>query len=245
MSAFSWLQTLLNVILPPRCMGCGEILSEHYTLCSVCWKNCTFLTPPCCVKCGWPFPYTAEKNTLCPSCYRLPPLFVHCRSALAYQEGTRRLILKFKQGDGTYLTPGLGNLMLKAGEDILKQTDMLIPVPLHWSRLFRRQYNQATLLAKYISLQTSIPTLTTLLKRCRSTRKQGHQSRKERYANVRGAFVVLPSKSGLVRNKRITLIDDVFTTGATLTECTRTLLKAGAKEIRILTLARVITPIEK
>jgi ComF family protein len=169
-------------------------------------------------------------------------LFTQCRSALAYHDEARRFILKFKQGDGTYLAPGLSRLMVRAGQDILSQTDLLVPVPLHWKRLFLRQYNQATLLSHYITHQTCIPTRTDLLKRHRSTRKQGHQNRKERSANVRGAFIIPLGKAPVLKGKRLTLIDDVFTTGATLSECARILLNAGAKEVRALTLARVIMP---
>lgn len=243
MSALSWSQPFLDLILPPRCFGCGELTQEHHTLCSSCWKNCTFLASPCCSLCGWPFPFETPQQTLCPPCYRLPPPFVQCRSALAYQAGSRHLILKLKQGDGTYLAPGLSKFILRVGQDILQQTDLLIPVPLHWKRLFVRQYNQATLLSNHLTHQTNIPTRTDLIKRHRSTPKQGRQNRKERAANVRGAFTVSPEKKGHIKGKRLTLVDDVFTTGATLTECARTLLNEGAKEVRILTLARVITPL--
>jgi len=133
--------------------------------------------------------------------------------------------------------------MFRVGQDILSKTDLLIPVPLHWTRLFMRQYNQATLLSNQISHLTTIPTRTGLIKRHRSTPKQGYQNRKERIANVRGAFIVPFDKKPLIKGKSLTLVDDVFTTGATLTECARVLLKEGAKEVRVLTLARVITPL--
>jgi ComF family protein len=151
--------------------------------------------------------------------------------------------LKLKQGDGTYLAPGLSKLMVRVGQDILAKTDILIPVPLHWKRLFLRQYNQAALLSNHITDQTSVPTITGLIKRHRSTPKQGRQNRKERAANVRGAFTVPLEKKPLIKGKCLTLVDDVFTTGATLTECARVLLNEGAKEVRVLTLARVITPL--
>lgn len=240
MSVLSWTQSFLDLILPPRCFGCGEATSQHHTLCASCWKNCTFLSTPWCNSCGWPFPFETPQQTLCSSCHRLPPLFVQCRNALAYQESSRPFILKFKHGDGTYLAPGLSQLMLRVGQDILSQTDLLIPVPLHWKRLFLRQYNQATLLSHQITRQTSIPTHTGIIKRHRSTPQQGRQNRKDRAANVRDAFTVPPDKRSIIAGKRLTLVDDVFTTGATLTECARILLNEGAKEVRALTLARVI-----
>jgi len=237
----SWPEAFLDLILPPRCFGCGHITLEHHTLCLSCWKICSFLSPPWCSLCGWPFPYETPEQSLCLHCHRLPPLFVQCRSALAYQEGSRPLILKLKHGDGTYLAPGLAKLMLRIGQEVLPHTDMLIPVPLHWKRLFMRQYNQATLLSYQLTQLSGIPTRTDLLKRQRSTLKQGHQSHKERYKNVKGAFTISAGKEKFLKGKCLTLIDDVFTTGATLSECAQTLLRGGAKEIRVITLARVIT----
>jgi len=233
----------LDLILPPRCFGCGNLTSEHHVLCPQCWKGCHFLSAPWCCLCGWPFPHEAPGQHLCPSCHRLPPLFAQCRSALAYHEKTRGFILKLKNGDGTWLAPGLSRLMVRAGQDILSQTDALVPVPLHWKRLFLRQYNQATLLSRQISLQTNIPTFTDLIRRHRPTQKQGHHNRKERLANVRGAFSVPPQRKPFLKGKRVTLVDDVFTTGATLNECAHALLKGGAEEVRALTLARVIMPL--
>lgn len=243
-SRTSWLPSILNILLPPRCFGCGAVVSTLQTLCPPCWTKCTFLSPPWCILCGWPFPYETPEQTVCLPCLHRPPLFVQSRSALVYNEGCRSFILKLKHGDGTHLTPALGNLMLRVGEDILAETDFLIPVPLHWRRLSWRQYNQATLLSRQISRHTGIPTYTNLIRRHRSTCPQGHQSRKDRYANIRGAFHVPKGQAPFLHQKRLTLIDDVFTTGATLTECARTLLIAGAKEIRVLTLARVIVALE-
>jgi ComF family protein len=232
---------ILNLILPPRCFNCGEILSENHSLCPTCWNSCVFISPPWCNLCGWPFPYEVPDKYLCPHCFRLPPEYVQCRSALAYQEGSRPFILKFKQGDGTHLAPGLAKIMLRVGNDILSRSDLLIPVPLHWKRLFLRQYNQASLLSTHLSELTGVPTHTGILKRIRSTSKQGHKSYKERHVNVKGAFMIPPDKVSYIKNKSVTLVDDVFTTGATINECTRILGLNGVKEVRVLTLARVIT----
>jgi ComF family protein len=132
--------------------------------------------------------------------------------------------------------------MLAAGQEILFATDMLIPVPLHWKRLWFRQYNQSALLASHLSVHTGIQLRSDILKRHRSTPKQGMKNRKARHDNVRKAFSVSSRKAAFCKGQRITLIDDVFTTGATLGECAKTLLSAGAKEIRVLTLARVVQP---
>jgi len=291
------IQYLLDLLLPPCCLGCNNIISQHHTFCGHCWKKCNFLAPPWCALCGYPFPYETspipddftgildprwggifdsiltprvgssegeigdEKTAsdrwpktgkiigngynpfICLSCSHQPPLFAQCRSALAYDEGSRPFILKLKHADSTYLAKGLSQLMVRAGTDIFPHTDLLIPVPLHWKRLFWRQYNQAILLTHHIAQQTRIPMRSDLIRRHRSTPPQGKRNRQERYANVRGAFSIRDQKTPFIKGKRLTLIDDVFTTGSTLNECARILLQAGAKEIRILTLARVITPL--
>ena len=239
------LHALLDLILPPRCFGCGNPTSQHHSLCGPCWANCRFLIAPWCAVCGRPFPYAPqghESQATCLSCHQQPPLYSQARSALAYDEGSRRFVIKFKHGDGTYLAPALSTAMMRVGREILANTDVLIPVPLHWRRLFWRQYNQATLLSLGLTRQTGIPTRTDILRRRRATPPQGHQNLKERYTNVRGAFVMPSEKAAVIKGKRLTVVDDVLTTGATITECTRTLLNAGAKEVRILTLARVIMP---
>lgn len=238
---FPWSYKVLDLILPPRCMGCGDTTLQHHILCASCWKQCSFLSPPWCSICGWSLPFEIPEQSLCPRCHRFLPLFVQCRSAFTYEEKSRSIILRFKHGDGTYLAPGLAILMLRVGQEILSSTDLLIPVPLHWKRLFIRQYNQAALLSYQLSRLTGITTETKVLKRKRATLKQGHQTAKERYANVKGAFIILPHKKHEIVGKSVTLIDDVLTTGATINECSRVLLNAGAKEVRILTLARVIT----
>jgi ComF family protein len=237
----TWTQKALDILLPVRCFGCGEIIGNNHSLCSRCWKSCSFLSPPWCSLCGWPFPYETPGQTVCIQCYRFPPLFIQGRSVLAYQEFSRTILLKFKHGDATHLAPGLARLMLRVGKDILSSTDLLVPVPLHWKRLFWRQYNQAALLSHQLSHLTGVPTSTGLIKRQRSTQKQGQKSRKERYFNVKGAFVIPPNHRSALEGKSVTLIDDVFTTGATLNECTSVLLQMGVKDVRILTIARVIT----
>lgn len=232
----------LDILLPPRCLGCGDSVSSHQSLCGHCWSQVTFLWPPCCKICGWPFPHETAHGLLCPTCSFQRPDYISARAAVHYDGGSKRLILKLKHGDATYLAPALSQWMIHAAPEILAKTDLLIPVPLHWRRLLMRRYNQATLLAQGISKKTGIALCLGTLKRHRSTSPQGRMSRQARVANVRRAFLIPEPKVGRIKNKVVTLIDDVQTTGATLTECVKVLLKAGAKEVHILTLARVIRP---
>lgn len=233
---------ILDLLLPPRCLQCGNTVSNPHSLCSDCWAKVTFLHPPFCKICGWPFPHETAFDLLCPSCSFKKPAFSSARAAIHYDDGSKRLILKFKHGDATYLTHALSQWMIQAAPDLLALTDYLIPVPLHWRRLLLRRYNQATLLAQGISKKTGIALCLDVLKRHRATSSQGHFSRQARHTNVQKAFTVPPKKADKINNKVVTLIDDVQTTGATLTECTKVLLKAGAKEVQILTLSRVIRP---
>jgi len=173
---------------------------------------------------------------------RFPPLFTQARSVFRYDTGVKPLILRFKHGDALDLVPRFSAWMVEAGEkaNLFTSLTALVPVPLHWRRLFIRRYNQAALLAQSISSATGIPCHTSWLRRKKATPSQSAYNRQQRLMNMRGAFQVPKSQKNAVQGSRILLIDDVFTTGATLMECARILLSQGALEVRVLTLARVI-----
>ena len=158
---------------------------------------------------------------------------------MLYDDASKRLILGFKHGDRTHLAATLAQWMHRAGQEFWDEADCLIPVPLHRWRLFKRRYNQATLLAHGLKHLTGKPVWVDGLLRQRATPTQGHRNRKERQTNVKGAFVMNRHYGEHVQDKSIILIDDVLTTGATLNECSQTLLDAGAKDVKVLTLARV------
>jgi ComF family protein len=159
---------------------------------------------------------------------------------MVYDKASSGIILKLKHGDVMHLAPALGEWMWSRSVDVLKDVDCLIPVPLHWFRLFMRRYNHATILAKGISEKSSLPIMPYLLRRQRFTKSQAYLNRKQRQHNVKKAFYVPLKQMSFLRGKKIALIDDVFTTGATINECTRVLLKAGCAEVRVITLARVV-----
>lgn len=176
---------------------------------------------------------------LCGACLNKTPHFKTARAAMLYDDGSRDLILSFKHSDRTHPARTLASWMHRAGEALCKESDYIIPVPLHSWRLFRRRYNQAALLAQKLAEVSRKPFLPNALRRRRATATQGHMNRKERLENVKGAFIVPTHYASLLTEKTVLLVDDVLTTGATVNECSRTLLDAGVKTVNILTLARV------
>lgn len=180
------------------------------------------------------------EDALCGACAAAPPAFDRARAAFAYDDVSRAMVLGFKHGDQTHAATAYARWMARAGAALLTGDAILVPVPLHRGRLFRRRYNQAALLALGLGRLTEMPVVPDLLVRPRRSRSQGRLSRGERMANVKGAFAIRPG--GRVAGRRVVLVDDVLTTGATVGECTATLRRAGAMAVDVLTLARVILP---
>jgi ComF family protein len=235
----TWLRavavTVVDAVLPPRCLGCGGIVEAPGRLCMACWTPIRFLGPPCCAVCGEPFPYLQEGNALCLSCVAEPPIYDRARAVFVYDEETRKLILSFKHGDRTDAAPAYAAWMRRAGADLIAHADVIAPVPLHRWRLLRRRYNQAALLALEISRLSGKPVTPDLLTRQRATPSLGQLGRLARRRTLRGAFALEETVEG----RRILLIDDVLTSGATVNECARLLKRAGAAGVDVLTLARV------
>jgi ComF family protein len=223
-------------MLPPRCLACGEVVADDGVLCAACWKGITFLGPPHCARCGLPFEYPDQHGALCGACAGDPPSFERARSMLRYDDASRGLILAFKHGDRTHAAPAFGRWMRRAGAELLADADLLVPVPLHWTRLLMRRYNQAALLAQAIRRAGGPPGAVDLLVRRRRTPSQGQLGRDARRRNVGGAFAL--RRGADVAGKRVVLVDDVLTTGATVGECARILKRAGAARVDVLTLAR-------
>ena len=228
----------LDLLLPPRCLKCGAAVTSADGLCAACWRGITFLGAPCCACCGLPFAYDLGADALCPSCMKERPGFDRARAALRYDDESRRLVLAFKHGDRLHLAPALGRWMRRAGAELLAETDIVVPVPLHWTRLFARRYNQAAVLAHALAAAGGPPVGADWLVRRRRTPSQGKRNALARRRNVAGAFALRRGRS--VRGQRVLLVDDVFTTGATLGECARVLRRAGAVRVDALTLARTV-----
>lgn len=236
----------LSALLPPRCPVNGRIVSEAGAISPEAWGQLTFISAPLCRCCGFPFPVadTAASpvfdDFLCGDCLETPKPYQSCRSALAYDDASRSLILAFKHGDQTLLAKFLAGLMVRSGADILAGADVLVPVPLHWRRLVMRRYNQSALLARQMSVLSGVPVDALSLVRTRATASQGHKTARERLENVGKAFAVPSGRIDRVEGKSVVLIDDVLTTGATIGECSKALLEAGARSVDVLTVARVV-----
>lgn len=239
-------RTVLDAVLPPLCLGCNEIVGEPGGLCAACWQDFSFVSAPHCACCGTPFEEDLGAEALCAGCLARRPHYNRARAALIYDDQSRRLILPFKHGDRTDIARACGDWMARAGAELLASADFVAPVPLHWRRLFMRRYNQAALLARVLVRQLVPPhkvrLAPDLLRRHRWTGSQTGLRARERRRNVREAFDVHPHWRSEVTGKRILLVDDVLTTGATVEACSRVLERAGADCVDVLTLARVIRP---
>lgn len=228
----------VDTVLPPRCVVTGEMVDRQGMIHPSAWAQLDFIADPLCESCGFPFDFEVEKGSLCAQCLERPPPFEMARSALKYNDTSRDLILGFKHADQTHIVSAFVPWLEKAGGQMLEDADILMPVPLHRWRLMARRYNQAAIMAQELSKETKIPVLLTALKRVRSTASQGHLKAAERHKNVKRAFALDPKAN--LKGKTIILIDDVYTTGATVKECTKVLLRAGAGKVYVLALARAV-----
>lgn len=232
------LQSAISLILPPVCLGCRAPVQgmAARALCADCFGAMTFVGSPQCMACGAPFAAPAAVG-VCEDCARHPPVWNRARAAVLYDDGSKPLILGFKHADRTDLAPTLAAWMARAGAELLADAEMILPVPLHRWRLYGRRYNQAALLARGVSRLSGVPSRPDALIRSRATPSQGELGRRARMRNIAGAFVLNPSAG--IEGKRLLLIDDVLTTGATVSECVRVLQAGGAAAVDVLTLARV------
>ncbi|NQV58291.1 MAG: ComF family protein [Alphaproteobacteria bacterium] len=231
---------ILDALLPPQCLCCGAMVDRQGNLCAPCWSGMRFLEAPCCHACGFPFPYDEGEDALCAACSRQRPDYDRARAVLAYDDHSRSLLLRLKHGDRLDGVPAFGQWLARAGAPFWADADLLLPVPLHRWRLLRRRYNQAALLSLALSRHCGVPSHPDLLQRRRATVSQGGQSRTGRARNVRGAFTVSDTDKVRLRGAHVVLIDDVFTTGATVSACARILKRSGAARVDVLTLARVL-----
>ena len=228
----------LDALLPGRCMRCGMIVADAGALCPTCWDAVNFIAPPFCSSCGQPFEVDPLGDSLCASCIANPPVYRHARAVFRYDDGSRPLVLRFKHGDRTGAAPSFGRWMARAGAALLTDAEVIVPVPLHRWRLWRRRYNQAALLAQAVARIADRPCAPDALARIRATPSQGMLGRSQRRRNVRGAFRV--KRPEVIEGRQVLLVDDVLTSGATVGECVRALLRAGAVAVDVLTLARVV-----
>lgn len=238
--AVSALAMPARLLFPPVCAGCRRLVSEPGSLCGECWPKLRFLERPWCEVMGTPFTIDMGPGILSAAAIANPPPFDRARAAVAYTGVARRMVQGLKYHDSTDLAPWMARWMLRAGAELIADADVIIPVPLHWRRFFRRRFNQSAELARTIAARTGRPYAPEALLRIKQTRQQVGLGASERESNVRAAFSVPKTSAETVRGRRVLVVDDVFTTGATVSSVARALKKAGARGVDVLTFARVM-----
>ena len=230
----------LDTLYPPICLACRAATSEAGALCSSCWRAMRFIERPFCDRLGTPFEHDLGEGLFSPQAVTDPPVFQRARAVARFEDGpARRLVHRLKYSDRGELAAPMGAWMARAGADVLAEADAITPVPLHARRLWTRRFNQAAALGREIARRAGKPFEPALLRRIKATRSQVGLSREQRVQNMQGAFRAAPAAS--VQGRRIALVDDVLTSGATANAAARALLRAGAAQVDLIVFARVVT----
>lgn len=229
-----------NLLFPPTCPGCGLRVSLPATLCGDCWRKLRFFERPWCEVLGTPFERDMGEGILSPAAIADPPVFDRSRAVVAYSGVARGLVQRLKYGDRTDLAPWMAKWMLRAGVELFEPGQLVVPVPLHWQRFLWRRYNQSAELARALAGLKGLAFAPELLTRVKRTRQQVGLGQRERAENVRAAFKVPAAAKSRIAGASILLVDDVYTTGATISSAAKTLKRAGAARVEVLTFARVL-----
>ncbi|QNT79144.1 ComF family protein [Entomobacter blattae] len=246
----------LDFLLPPVCLSCFAPTGQAKLLCTQCFAQLSFISEPFCPLCALPLPFSLDPppTTLlktetpsnpaspCPSCEQAPPPWAQARAALLYDEAAKKIILPLKYADRTELAPFLANILAMVGKDMLSQYHALVPVPLHKTRLRQRYYNQAALIGHSLSKVTGLPLIVDGLIRNKKTPSLEGLNRQERTIIMTDAIHINPQRQAALLNKKIILIDDIMTTGATLTACCQALAPLTEYKPAILVMARTPPP---
>jgi ComF family protein len=236
----STLGLLVDVALPQLCATCREPV-EGPGLCPACWSKLSFIAPPYCERLGIPFPFDAGPGLLSLEAIADPPAYHRARAAVRYDDIARKLVHAFKYGDRLDLAPIMARWMANAGRELVADADAIVPVPLHWRRQWARRFNQSAVLAEIIAKASGKMMAHAALKRVKATPQQVGLDKSGRAQNVQGAFRVPAACRAEVAGRKLVLVDDVLTSGATVDACARTLLRAGAASVDVLAFARVVT----
>ncbi|HXX04769.1 MAG TPA: ComF family protein [Xanthobacteraceae bacterium] len=236
------LRAALDLALPHLCAACREPV-EGQGLCAKCWSKLSFISRPYCERLGIPFVYDPGPGILSMEAIADPPAYHRARAAVRFDETSRALVHGLKYSDRLDLAPMMGRWLANAGRELLADADAIVPVPLHWRRRWARRFNQSAVLATAVSAASGVPVADRALKRVKATAQQVGLSRTERATNVQGAFRVPPNGKAAIVGRRLVVVDDVLTSGATVEGCARTLLRAGATNVDVLVFARVADPV--
>jgi len=235
-------RSLVDVLVPPVCLACHVRLDQPDALCGRCWQRISFIRAPLCDRLGLPLPYGMPGEVLISAAAAAdPPAWGRARAVAVYENGgvIAGLVHALKYADRHDARRMLAHWLADAGRDLLREADVIVPVPLTRRRLIRRRFNQSALLAREVSRLTRIPWLPTALVKIRETRPQVTLSGSARRENLRGAFGLTQTGCRALTGRRVVLLDDVITTGATAEAATRALLAGGASRVDVLAVALV------
>ncbi|MCV2863225.1 ComF family protein [Albidovulum sediminicola] len=234
------LQDLASLVFPPQCLNCGAATAEPFGLCGACWRETPFITGLVCDRCGTPLVGEDQGHAeYCDDCLALARPWARGRAAILYKDLGRSFVLALKHADRLDLVRPMAAWLERAARPILSPGMLVAPVPLHWSRLIRRRYNQSALLSRALASRAGLEHCPDLLIRRRRTPSQDHRDRDARFANLAGAIATHPRRSARLVGRPVLLVDDVMTSGATFAAAAEACLAAGATEVCILAVARV------
>ena len=235
-----WLKNLLKIVFPSRCLFCSTF-TQDLLLCTSCWNKLEFITEPKCKICGFPFQFDVGSSNLCALCLHEKPCFDSADSFLKYNFQSKIIVHKLKYGDQLHLASFFAKLIVDRIQDKITKCHVVYHSQCTGSAFLARKYNQAALLACNISKLTGVPFLANaLLKKRHDIPQETHLNRDDRLKNVRGSFVAAPGAIQQLQGKDLILVDDVYTTGTTLNECSKVLKKAGCASVHAVTLAKVV-----
>lgn len=229
-----------DIALPPLCLGCGRGVDAHGALCARCWSEADFIERPFCAVTGLPFAFDTGPETVSAVALAQPPAYARARAVMRYNDRSAALLHRFKYGDRMEVGPAFARWLARSGAELLADADLLVPVPLHRRRLFVRRFNQSAELSRRLAALTGLRHMPELLQRVRATRPQVGLTADARRRNVAGAFRLAEGAVAQVRGRKVVLVDDVMTTGATAEACARALKRGGAAEVSVLCVARVV-----
>ncbi len=234
---------VVRLAMPPACLACEMPVADDGSLCAKCWSGLRLIERPFCQRLGTPFAYDHGDDALSPEAIADPPPFGKLRAAATFDGPARHLVHKLKYNDRLELAGWMAGWMARAGAEIVGDAELVVPVPLHRGRLWLRRFNQAAALADALARHTGKTFAPLALERRRATRRQVGLGTRQREENVRGAFAVPAARRHEIAGRRVLLVDDVYTTGATAAAATKVLLRAGADTVDVLVFARVASPL--